>query len=74
MTYKRNLIHFEISHVKLQIFFIQDKSKTSQLSKPEGEFTLTHKGKLSGNDPGDFPETFSKKNFLLYCDVTTDDN
>ena len=35
---------------------------------------LTHIGKLSGNDPGDFPETFSKKKFLLYCDVTTDDN
>ena len=35
---------------------------------------LTHIGKLSGNDLGDFPETFSKKNILLYCDVTTDDN
>ena len=34
---------------------------------------LTHIGKLSGNDSGDFPETFSKKNILLYCDVTTDD-
>ena len=37
-------------------------------------FVLTHIGKLSGNDSGDFPETFSKKNILLYCDVTTDDN
>ena len=31
-------------------------------------------GKLSGHDSGDFPETFSKKIVLLYCDVTTDDN
>ena len=35
---------------------------------------LTHIGKFSGNDSGDFPENFSKKNILLYCDVTTDDN
>ena len=35
---------------------------------------LTHIGKLSGNDSGDFPETFSKKIFLPYYDVTTDDN
>ena len=34
---------------------------------------LTHIGKLSGNDSGDFPENFSKKDILLYCDVTTDD-
>ena len=38
------------------------------------DFRLTHIGKLSGNDSGDFLETFSKKNILLYCDVTTDDN
>ena len=36
---------------------------------------MGHIGKLSGNDSGDFPETFSKKkNVLLYCDVTMDDN
>ena len=34
---------------------------------------LTHIGKFSGDDSGDFPENFSKKNILLYCDVTTDD-
>ena len=42
--------------------------------KIKDENELTHIGKLSGNDSGDFPETFSKKNILLYCDVTTDDN
>ena len=31
------------------------------------------RSKNPGNDSGDFPENFSKKNILLYCDVTTDD-
>ena len=29
---------------------------------------LTHLGKLSGNDSGDFPETFSKK---MFCCIVT---
>ena len=50
-----------------------DFYQTSYSTSPDfGD--LTHIGKLSGNDSGDFPETFSKKNILLYCDVTTNDN
>ena len=35
---------------------------------------IAHIGKHSGHNTGGFRPTFSKKNFLPYCDVTTDDN
>ena len=35
---------------------------------------LTHIDKLSGHESGGFLENFSKKKFLLSCDVTMDDN
>ena len=35
---------------------------TWKFSNKVDTFSLTHIGKLSGNDSGDIPETFSKKN------------
>ena len=35
---------------------------------------LTHIDKLSGHESGGFLENFSRKKFLLSCDVTMDEN
>ena len=73
--HRKDAPSLQIGGFQLLIFAI--KSKDQKYGSEKLRFInrpLTHIGKLSGNDSGDFPETFSKKNILLYCDVTTDDN